>query len=299
MSLRVVYNSVYADGINNIQRAATTLTEAQRQVSSGRRSGRVSDDPLGSASAILEHAALARIDSYKGAADAAAYRLSLADSALSDVVNQLSAAQTATLAARGSAQSPAQREAAAQELLAIRHSLVGDINTQFQGAYLFSGAKATTPPFVESGSAISTYQGDSVQTQIDVAGGASATISFDGGQIFKGSDSQDILAALDDLATAVRNNDEPNIQLGLDAIARAFDRTTNAQAAVGNDLRAVEDWQQRTLNDRTGVIARLSTIEDADLAEAAAKLAQSDTAYKAALQSLALIGRASLMDYLK
>ncbi|MEQ1871216.1 MAG: flagellin, partial [Vicinamibacterales bacterium] len=88
-------------------------------------------------------------------------------------------------------------------------------------------------------------------------------------------------------------------QLGLDAIARAFDRTTNAQAAVGNDLRAVEDWQLRTLNDRTGVIARLSTIEDADLAEAAAKLAQSDTAYQAALQSLALIGRVSLMDYLK
>ncbi|MEQ1871948.1 MAG: flagellar hook-associated protein FlgL, partial [Vicinamibacterales bacterium] len=202
MSMRVVYNSLYADGINNIQRAATTLTEAQRQVSSGRRSGTVSDDPLGSASAILEHAALARIDTYKGAADAAAYRLNLADSALSDIVNQLSAAQTATLSARGSAQSPAQREAAARELLAIRHALVGDINTQFQGAYIFSGAKATTPPFVESGSAISTYQGDSVQTQIDVAGGASATISFDGGQIFKGGDSQDILAALDDLLRA-------------------------------------------------------------------------------------------------
>lgn len=297
--MRIVYNSIYANGVNAIQNAAEQLAEAQRQISSGRRMATPSDDPLGSAAAILEHTELARLQTFSGAADAAGYRLNLADSALSDIINQLTAAQTVTLSARGSAQTQAQRDAASRELLAIRHALVGDINTQFQGAYIFSGAQATTPPFVESGATVSPYQGDGTTTRVDIANGLSAATSFDGGAIFQGGDSQHILDALTSLATAVAAGDETNIQAGLDAIGRAFNRATSAQSAVGNDLRAVDDARLRTVNDRTGVIARLQTIEDADLAEAAAKLAQSDTAYQAALQSLSLIGRISLMDYLK
>jgi flagellar hook-associated protein 3 FlgL len=299
MSMRVVYNSIYADGITAIQQAADSLVDAQRQIASGRRMSTVSDDPLGSAAAILEHSSMARIDAYSGAADAAAYRLNLADSALSDIINQLTSAQSVTLSARGTAQTPAQREAAAQELLAIRHALVGDINTKFQGSYIFSGAQADIAPFAESGAAVSGYQGDNVSTRIDVANGATATISFDGGQLFQGADAQHVLDALGGLAAAVQANDDAAIQAGLDAINRTFNRATNMQASVGNDLRALEDAQQRNVRDRTGVTARLQTIEDADLAEAAAKLAQSDTAYKAALQSLSLIARVSLMDYLR
>ncbi len=297
--MRVVFNSIYADGVSAIQKAAEALTEAQRQISSGRRIAQPSQDPLGSASAILEHVALSRLDSYGSAADAAAYRLGLADSALSDIVNQLTAAQTTTLSARGSAQTQAQRDAAAQELLAIRHALLGDINTQFQGAYIFSGAEVDAPPFAQSGSTFSPYQGDAVQTQIDIGNGATATISFDGGAIYQGSDSQHILDVLGNLSTAVAAGDDAGIQAGLDAISRAFDRSTSAQAVVGNDLRRVDEARLRTLTDRTGVISRLSSIEDADLAAAAAKLAQADTAYKAALSSLAMIGRVSLMDYLR
>ena len=47
------------------------------------------------------------------------------------------------------------------------------------------------------------------------------------------------------------------------------------------------------------MIARLSSVEDVDLAEAMSKLSQSETAYRAALTSIATVGRLSLMDYLK
>src|SRR5262249_26330102 len=153
-------------------------------------------------------------------ADAAGYRLGLADSALSDIVNQLTAAQTTALSARGSAPTQAHRDAASRELLSIRHALVGDTNAQFQGAYILSGAQATTPPFTESGSTVSAYQGDSVQTRVDVANGRSAAITFDGGAIFQGADSQHILDTLSDLAAAVSSGDETGIQAGLDAITR-------------------------------------------------------------------------------
>ena len=46
-------------------------------------------------------------------------------------------------------------------------------------------------------------------------------------------------------------------------------------------------------------VARLSSVEDVDLAEAATKLSQADTAYRAALGSVATLGKVTLMDYLK
>ena len=297
--MRIVFNSSFSDGVLAISRAAQALTDAQRQVATGRRINAPSDDPLGAASAILEHSTLDRLDAYSGAADAAAYRLGLADSALSDIINQVTSAQTIALSARGSAPTQVQRDAASHELLAIRDALKSDINAQFQGAYIFSGSKTTVPPFTQSGSVISPYQGDANPTHIDITNGRTASITFDGGKVFQGSDPQHVLDALTNLAAAVSAGNQAGIATGVDALSRAFDRATNQQAEVGNDLRAIDDVRLRTASERTGVIARLASIEDADLAEAASRLSQADTAYRAALAAVATVGRVSLMDYLK
>ena len=93
------------------------------------------------------------------------------DNTLTDIVNQLTSAQTTALAARGSSQTQAQRDAASNELLAIRDALMSDINTKFQGAYLFSGSKVTIAAYASSGGVISAYQGDSNVTSVEIEPG--------------------------------------------------------------------------------------------------------------------------------
>jgi flagellar hook-associated protein 3 FlgL len=297
--MRIVFNSSFNDGIRAIQTAAASLASAQQQVSSGRRINVPSDDPIGSTSAIADHASLDRLDAYSSAADAAAYRLGLADSTLSDIVNQLTSAQSTALAARGTAPNQQQRDAAAQSLLAIRDALLGDINTKFQGTYIFSGSNVTVPPFTQTGSTISAYQGDSAATSVDIETGRTAATTFDGGALFQGSDSQHVLDSLTDLAAAVSAGDDTAISSGVEALGRAFDRATAVQAQVGNNLTTIDDSRARLASEHIGVVARLESVENVDLADAATKMAQADTAYRAALSSLATIGRVSLMDYLK
>jgi flagellar hook-associated protein 3 FlgL len=297
--MRIVFNTTFERGIRAVSDAAESLTEAQRQVASGRRIERPSQDPLGTANAIVEHQNLDRLEASQNATEAANYRLGVADNALSDIINQLTSAQSATLSARGSSQTQAQRDAAANELLAIRDALMADINTKLQGTYLFSGSSVTTAPFAATGGGISAYQGDANVTSIEYEAGKTVASTFDGGQIFQGSDTAHILDALTTLAADVAVNNQAGIQAGVDAIGRAFDRATVAQTQVGNQLRVLDDTRARLSFERTGAIARLSSIEDADLAEAAARLAQADTAYRAALGSVATLGRISLMDYLR
>ena len=297
--MRIVFNTSFDEGVRAVNRAAEAMAEAQRQVSSGRRMARASDDPLGAASAINDHAALGRLDSYASAADAAAYRLSIIDSALSDVISQLTAAQSTTVSARGSSRTQADRDAASHQILAIRDALQSDVNTKFENAYLFSGSRVDRPAYQTVASAISPYQGDANATRIQTEPGRSVTSTLDGGGIFQGSDPQHILDALTQLAADITAGNDPGIQAGVDAISRTFDRATAAQAEVGNDLRVLEDGRARTANNKVGVTARLASVEDADLVQAAAALSQSETAYRAALGSVATVGRISLMDYLK
>ena len=298
--MRIVFNTSFEESIRSVNRAATSMHDAQRQVASGKRMATASDDPLGAVAAITEHDALSRLGAYASAADAAAYRLGIADSALSDVITQLTAAQSSTVAARGSSRTQADRDAASQQILAIRDSLQADINTRFQNAYLFSGSRVDQPAYATiAANVFSAYQGDADATRIEVEPGRSVASTFDGAEIFQGSDPQHILDALTTLAAAITSNDDAAIQVGVDAIGRAFDRANAAQAEVGNDLRVLEEGRARTAASKVGVIARLATVEDADLAQAAAQLAQSETSYRAALASVATLGRISLMDYLK
>ncbi len=295
----MTFNSSFNRGALAISQAADALFEAQQQVSSGRRINQLRDDPLGSASAITEHATLGRLDAFEGAAHVATYRLGLADSIVSDIVNQLTSAQSTALASRGSALTQAQRDAGAQELLATRDALLGDINTKFEGTYLFSGSKVTVPPFSQSGSGFSAYQGDGSPTQIDVGSGRAVANTFDGSEIFQGADAAHVLDTLTALAAAISANDQPAISTHIDALNRAFDRATSAQTRIGNDLRSIDDNRLRLSAERTGTIERISSIEDVDMAEAAARLSQADTAYRAALAAMATVSRVSLMDYLR
>jgi len=297
--VRILFNTAFDEGSRSIAQAAQELADAQAQVSSGRRISRPSQDPLGTASAITEHAVMDRLDAYSSSSSVASYRLNLADSVLSDVVNQISAAQTAALSAQGAPKTQAQRDAAANELLAIRDALLSDVNTQFQGTYLFSGSKVTTAPFANTGSGISAYQGDHSPTSIDVGSGRSVSSTLDGGQILQGSDSQSVLDVLTTLAAAVSSGDSTAISTGLDALSRAFDRATASQAVVGNNLRSLDDNQAQLSAVKTQATSRLSNIEDADIVQASARLAQAETAYRAALGAMATLGRISLMDYLK
>jgi flagellar hook-associated protein 3 FlgL len=297
--MRIVLSNSFDNMSRAISQAAASLADAQRQLSTGMRLGKLSDDPLSAAASVTEHAELDRLDAYKGAGDAASYRLGLADNVLTDMVNQLTSAQTTAMAARGSEITQDQRDAAANELLAIRDALMSDVNTQFQGAYLFSGSKVTSAPYTNSGGTISAYQGDTDTNAIDIGHGRSVASTFDGSAIMQGTDSTHVLDALTNLASAVSTGDQAGTDAGVQALNRAFDRANSAQARIGNDERSLDDTSSLISSARVGSVTRLSGIEDADLAQAASRLSQADTAYRAALSAMSTIGRVSLMDYLK
>jgi len=296
--MRITFNSQYRDSSAAIAQASENLIELQRQVATSKRVGKPSDDPTAAADALNERSELAGVEQYARAADSATSRLTIIDSVLSDVVEKLTAATSATMSARGSTKTAAQREAVAKQLESIRADMLDDFNTQFHGAYVFSGATSTTKPFVEGvGGAINAYAGSGTEVEADI-GSQDIPISFDGQTIAKGSDSDHVFDALDDLIAAVRAGDDTGMGAGMDALDRAFSRTTTAQSRVGVAIQSLEGEQARLQEKKLAATTRLSKLEDADMAEVIAGMTRADAAYKAALGAAATAARVSLLDYL-
>lgn len=297
--MRITFQSQYTNASAAINEASNQLIDIQRQVSTGRRVSKPSDDPSATSSAINERSQMAQVEQYSRAANSMASRLNVTDTVMSNIIQKYTAAQSTVMSARGSGRTPAELEAAAQKLEGIRASLVTDFNTTFHGTYLFAGAAATTKPYVEGvGGTVAPYAGSTSEVAVDVGQDRAVTVGFDGDAIARGADVDDIFAVLEDLIAGVRAGDATAMEAGAEGIASAFDRASAAQTRIGVALNAIESEQSRLTEMKLAATKRLSDLEDADMVAAISSMRRAEAAYEAALGAVGSANRVSLMDYL-
>ena len=295
--MRVIYD-VLRDGLFAINTASSQLAKAQQQMSSGKRISGAGDDPRGTQQAIAERSTINSIDAYTKASDAASTRLASADSVLTAYSDKLTSAITTALSAQGTQVNATARASSAQELRSLRQALVSDLNTTFNGNYLFSGTNSNAATYAQVAGTW-TYQGNADTAQVSVESGRTVSVSFNGQQIAQGSDTTNVFTALDDLANAVEAGDNAGITTGIAALQRGFGRAQRAQAFLGTDEQGVDAAQARLTSLRASADVRRSKLEDVNMAEAVTKLQQADTAYRAALGAVSTAERQSLLDYLR
>jgi flagellar hook-associated protein 3 FlgL len=297
--MRVTFDAQHRQLSEGITRAAERLFDTQQQVASGKRVQRPSDDPTAAAAATVERGTRAAADQYRATGDSARSRLTVADTVLSDIVQQLGAAQVTVLAARGSLLTASQREARAQELEVLRDAVLQDLNASFRGTYLFGGAAATTPPYTKSGNLVSAYQGSAVEVSVDIDNGIDVPIGFNGEAVARGAEVDDVFVVFDRAIAAARSGDTSALNTAAGDLQRAFERATFLQSRVGAALRAVDDGHLRVAEAARAAEARISALEEMNMAAAVTSMTQAETVYRAALAAAAQIQRLSLMDYLR
>jgi flagellar hook-associated protein 3 FlgL len=298
--MRVTFNSQFRDSQASIEGATERLIEAQRQVSTGKKLNKVSDDPSGASTAVAERNALSAVEQYERTSENIGSRLTVVDSVLDEIISKLTEVQTVAIAGRGTPKTQVERDAAAEKLRGLKAALLDDMNTSFHGTYVFSGASSTTQPFtVGGGGVVNAYAGSATELDADIGDGRSVTMAFDGNVIAQGSDPQHMFDELDALVTAVSTGNEANITAGLAAMQRAYQRATGAQSSLGNDMNEIDTQKLRLQQMRLSTDERLSKLEEANMAEAITAMTHAQSAYEAALGAVSTATRVSLLDYLK
>ena len=291
--MRVTNRSIFESIKYNLGTISDELNKANEIASTGKRINKLSDDPVGLTQSLSIQSSLANIEQMQRNIDYGQSWLNSSESALTSVSNILSDTKALCVQMASGTVGADQRAAAAENVQNNLDEIVSLANTNVNGSYIFAGSKTDTVPFDQDGTGNVTYNGDNTAFSIKISNNASIEIGSDGQAVFG-----TLFTTLSDLKTALQNNDVTGIQ---DAMGKLDDSMNDISAKI-SDIGSKTDrmdikkniFQDLNLTDTT----RLSTIEDADMAQAIMDVSAAQLTYQAALASSSKVMSLSLVDYL-
>lgn len=184
--MRISTQTIFDQGVFNLQRNQALLVKGQEQISTGRRILTPADDPVAAARSLEVGQAKFANDQFLRNADSADAAIVMQEEALGRYTRLLQDAKTAVVTAGNGALSGRELKDIAAELRGRYDELIGIANTtDANGQYLFSGFQGSTQPFTENAPGVVAYNGDQGQRLVQIASVRDLPVSFAGSDVFQ------------------------------------------------------------------------------------------------------------------
>jgi flagellar hook-associated protein 3 FlgL len=288
--------------LNNLNRVAERMSRAQRQLSTGVKMARVSDDPDQVSTLLNARASLStalQIHSNLGRVSA---EVDAGEQALQNAVQLFERART--LAAQGvtGTQTASGRAVTGQEIGAIMGQMAGLAGTQVEGRYIFSGDTDRQVPYtidLDLPVPVSAYLGAGSTRLVQHPNGTTFQVARTAQDIFDSSTpGANVFATLTALRDGLITNDEDAIRAALDGMTTVGDHLNSQLASYGTFQNSIRNALEFGQNLQFQLRTQIGGLEDADATEAILELNQGQVQQQAALTSRAQMPRTSLFDFL-
>ena len=299
---------IFDRATTQMSNAMNTLSKSQAQIATGQQILNPSDAPDQAAMMARIKATIARQDNYSKALDTVQARLDLESTTLSSASDVLVRIKELAVQVNNGSQGTVSRAAIATEMQGLREQLLSLANSRdTTGNYIFAGSKVSTPAFQADVTGAVSYQGDQTRMNIAVGDQRQLPLNRPGTNAFVRvvrtdtdgvSSGTGFFQAVDDLITAVKNNDKSVMQRGLTEMDALHSGVVLAQADSGTSMKVVE--QQGIMLDDTKITLKtaLSKVEDLDMATAITQMQKQMVSLEAAQASFAKISQLSLFKYI-
>jgi len=290
--------------MRNLHSSLREMSEAQRQMASGRTVNVPSDNPIVAARLLNLNSALTESAQFQtNVRDGIAW-LNMTDVTLGSVGEALHRAKELTLAGANSTLPPEVREFNAREVDQLLRHVVSLANTSFDGSRsLFGGTHHGTLPFTTSENADGTLGSPAA-----VPGAGVGAINYEilrhiemqvntpGAELFQVGN---VFGSLEMARDAMRASPTADIQLSLAALDQALSNVLDARATVGARQNRLEMAEMRYDEERVTLTALRSKLGDVDMAEAIMNFNVRESVYQAALGAAARVMQPTLLDFLR
>jgi len=277
----------------DLQRVQERLSQAQGQVSSGKRVEKPSDDPLAAGRATRLRADLDATDAFSTNVDEAKSWLDSSDAALSSLTSVVQRVRELTVQAANGSTSDSARQSIKTQVDQLIEEAKTTLNSAYDGRYLFSGTATDTPPYATAtGDA---YQGDANPVLRQIGPGVTVQVNVTADDALS-----TLLPALRTLSTHLGANDVTSLGTSdLRALDAGLTTVTGLQSQVGAITNRVTAAGSRLADLSDVTTTLLSNTQDADLPKALTDLSAQQTALQSALRGGATLIQQSLMDFLR
>ena len=294
MTTRITEGMSSLGSLAGLQSSAARLAALQSQLSSGQKITKPSDNPAGTASALELRGQLKRAQQYTANAQDGQAWLSEVDSTLSSVMSAMQSARSTTLQGLNTGTNDATANAAlAQQIDALRQTVLSLANANYQGRPIFGGTTTGTTAFDSTGA----YVGDNGTVTRTVGDNTSIPVTSVGTSVF-GANGSNVFDLLTTISSDLTSN-PANLQTDLASLDTAMKTISSSQALSGANYDRIQAVQTTTSATALQLTTQLSGLQDVDVADMAIQISSANVAYQAALQTTASIRQTSLLDFLK
>lgn len=304
--MRTVEATMYRNFLVNLSNTKARYNRAVTESSSGRKINRLSDAPSDAAHALDLRSKIAQIDQFSRNIESGNKFLGTAESALNAVTTNLY--RVITLAEEGATEvnDAAARATIAEQIDLIRDSILDIANTQIMGVYVFSGSSTDTMPYIkdpaEADPDTVLYQGNDDIIEIQANFSVQIQTNLPGTEVFGASGlaapPHDIFARLANLRDALLANDTAVITAEAGSMNELVDQISAGLGRLGNFSSQMNETKGILTGFRTALLEQVSSLEDANMAEALSNLTKEEVGLSSTLQVGARINQISLLDYL-
>lgn len=292
--MRITAFSIFNQLTRSLRENMNLLSKLSDRLSSGKKIAKPSDDVPVMMRSMDYKISINDVHQFGKNIDEAEGYLGSAETTMSSVTNALTRAREIAMQGANGTESAESRLALSQEVAGLRDQVLSLANSAFRGRYIFSGYKTDTEAFDSSFN----YQGDSGTINVTIDGSASVAVNIPGDTAFSAGGAT-YFETLDDLYTALVNNDQAAIQTSISEIDGAIDQAGLVRADIGGRLNHL-DSLKINLDDRDlNLQTLLSNTEDDDITETASEIAKTQVALEALRASGVNMLSRSLFDFLK
>jgi flagellar hook-associated protein 3 FlgL len=285
--------------LSDLRTNTNKIAEAQRQIASGRRIHKPSDDPLGTHNAMRLRSELAGIEQDRRTIDDTIGWVDTADTALGTMTDVVHRAKELALQGANGTMSQSDRNKLADEIDQLLETAKTAGNASYGGRYIFAGTDTTSPPYLAG--AVDAYQGDAGTIARQIGPGVSVRINLFGSDVLgNGGGDDKLLSTLRGIADDLRTGDLDSLRgPALGALESNLEDVTSARGVNGALSTRLETARERLAQTEESTTALLSATEDTDIAKALIDLSTQQSVYQAALQSGQALVQPSLLDFLR
>lgn len=288
--------------LDNLNRIASRMQRAQRELATGLRFANVSDDPDQVSTLLQAHAELQSNQTIQDNLGQVKGEVDTAETALQSAVKLMERVKTLSAQGATGTATVESRQSIAGELGSLLEQLGGISRTTFEGRYLFSGDNDQTAPYtidLSQANPISPYAGSVATRQVQHPNGTTFGVSRSALEIFDNPDSaKNVFFAVDTMRKALLANDSSAIRASLGGIGTALDHLNGQLAWYGTTQNKVAEATDAAQQAELQIKTHIGNLQDADMTEAILEVQQAQTQQQAALQLQGQIPRKTLFDFL-
>lgn len=308
--MRVTNNMMINRSLRDLNVNLSRMDTLQRDISSGKRIHRPSDDPTAMARVFVLKNNMALNEQYTRNIDAATNTLSITDTTLNSVGNAVHRLRALMLTGQNGTLSAENRKAIVQEAEQLRSELISMANTQVNGRYIFGGLKTDIAPYPPA--PLTVYDGPNDQGKLSVEIAPRITMEYNvtAFQVFGDTTppapatpgtANNLFDVIDEFVGFMNaptlTTDTTDISIPrLDAFR---DSILNLRTEIGGKINRLDMSKTRLSEIGQNLETLLENTEATDVAAASLRLNQTEATFRAALSVGARALPMSLVDFLR